>query len=57
MGTYTNEVKYRVMEWVKSSTFYGDLGILRGRAEFVKKVYASEIDGPHRKGKPLVRIG
>ena len=49
-----NGVKYGVMDWVKRNTLrWFDEREKNG--EFVKKVYASETEGPRRRGRSAVR--
>ncbi len=44
------------MEWEKRNTLKRSGHVERmGSAEFVKKVYESELEGPNRKGRPLGR--
>ena len=45
-----------VVEWVKKNvlSWFGHIE-RKNSEEFVKEVYMSEIHGPRRKGKPLVR--
>ena len=56
MGTCTIAVKIGVVKWVKRNILRGFGYIERKKhEEFVKKVYLSEIEGPSKKGRPVVR--
>ncbi len=45
-----------VVEWMKRSTprWFGHIQRMENE-DFVKKVYRSSIEGPHRRGRPLGR--
>ncbi len=62
MGTYANEVKCGVVEWLKSNIrtllrWFGSTERINSE-EFVKKnlLYVSEVEGPGRKGRPLKNL-
>ena len=56
IGSCVNRVKCCVVEWVEINTLkWFDYFERKNSEQFAKKVYASEIKGPRRRGRPVVK--
>ena len=55
MRAYANGVMCDVVEWVKRILLKFDYMEWKKGEKFMKKVYVSEIEGPSRRGRPVVR--